>query len=51
MMASGYLLRWFDPEVRFWINAQAIKDRTQWQPGWQSLAEMAADIDELLLIE
>jgi tryptophan-rich hypothetical protein len=40
-----------DPTVRFWINAQAIKDRAQWQPGWQSLEEMAADTDELLLIE
>jgi tryptophan-rich hypothetical protein len=40
-----------DPTVRFWINAKAIKDRAQWQPGWQSLVEMAADTDELLLIE
>ncbi len=40
-----------DPTVRFWIVAQAIKDRAQWQPGWQSLDEMAADTDELLLIE
>ena len=36
-----------DPEVRFWINARSIKDRSQWQPGWQSLAEMAADNDDL----
>jgi tryptophan-rich hypothetical protein len=28
-----------DPEVRFWINAQALKDRLQWQAGWQSLKE------------
>jgi tryptophan-rich hypothetical protein len=40
-----------DPEVRFWINAQALKDRAQWQPGWQSLEEMAADDRELVLIE
>jgi tryptophan-rich hypothetical protein len=40
-----------DLTVRFWINAQAMKDRAQWQPGWQSLEEMAADTDELLLIE
>ncbi len=40
-----------DPEVRFWINAQALKDRAQWQPGWQSLAEMAVDDRELMPIE
>jgi tryptophan-rich hypothetical protein len=40
-----------DPTVRFWIVARATKDRNQWQPGWQSLEEMAADTDELLLIE
>jgi tryptophan-rich hypothetical protein len=40
-----------DPEVRFWINAQALKDRSQWQPSWQSLEEMAADDRELVLIE
>ncbi len=41
-----------DPTIRFWINAQSLKDRTQWQPGWQSLAEMSADSeDESLLIE
>jgi tryptophan-rich hypothetical protein len=40
-----------DPEVRFWINAQAIKDRTQWHPGWQSLDEMSQENNELVLIE
>jgi tryptophan-rich hypothetical protein len=40
-----------DPTVRFWVNARSMKDRAQWQPGWQSLAEMAADTDELLLID
>lgn len=28
-----------DPQVRFWINAKLLKDHSQWQPGWQSLAE------------
>ena len=26
-----------DPTVRFWLNAQALKDRQLWRPGWQSL--------------
>jgi tryptophan-rich hypothetical protein len=30
-----------DPEVRFWLNANLLKDRSQWQAGWQSLQEMA----------
>lgn len=32
-----------DPQVRFWINAQVLKQRSQWQPGWQSLQEMEKD--------
>jgi tryptophan-rich hypothetical protein len=40
-----------DPTVRFWVNAQAFKDRSQWQPGWQSLEEMALEPDELVFIE
>lgn len=40
-----------DPAVRFWINAQALKDRAQWQPGWQSLDEMGAEERELVFIE
>jgi tryptophan-rich hypothetical protein len=28
-----------DPTVRFWLNAQSLKDRQLWQPGWKSLAE------------
>ena len=39
------------PDVRFWINAQATKDPHQWQPGWQTLEEMALGQDELVLIE
>ena len=30
-----------DPNVRFWINAKILKDRSQWQAGWQSLQEIA----------
>ena len=30
-----------DPEARFWINANLLKDRSQWLAGWQSLQEMA----------
>lgn len=30
-----------DPEVRFWVNASALKDRNLWQAGWQSLHEQA----------
>jgi Tryptophan-rich protein (DUF2389) len=40
-----------DPSVRFWINAQATKDPKQWNPGWQTLEEMATEKDELVLIE
>jgi tryptophan-rich hypothetical protein len=40
-----------DPAVRFWINAQSLKDRAQWQPGWQSLDEMGAEERELVFIE
>jgi tryptophan-rich hypothetical protein len=28
-----------DPTVRFWLNAQQLKDRSLWQAGWQSLQE------------
>ncbi|MDV2990822.1 MAG: hypothetical protein N4J56_000476 [Chroococcidiopsis sp. SAG 2025] len=30
-----------DPEARFWLNANSLKDRSQWLAGWQSLQEMA----------
>jgi tryptophan-rich hypothetical protein len=29
-----------DPKVRFWINAKQLKDRSLWQSGWQTLAQM-----------
>lgn len=35
-----------DSTVRFWINAKALKDRSQWQAGWQTRQEMAAPIDD-----
>jgi tryptophan-rich hypothetical protein len=28
-----------DPNVRFWINAKLLKQRSLWQAGWQSLVE------------
>jgi tryptophan-rich hypothetical protein len=36
-----------DPEVRFWINAQLLKDRALWQGGWQSLQEQKNQHGEL----
>lgn len=27
-----------DPQVRFWLNAQQLRNRTLWQPGWHSLS-------------
>lgn len=32
-----------DPTVRFWLNAQLLKDRAVWQAGWQSLQEMPSE--------
>lgn len=26
-----------DQQVRFWLNAQLLKDKSLWQPGWRSL--------------
>ncbi|MBD2041254.1 TIGR02450 family Trp-rich protein [Microcoleus sp. FACHB-672] len=36
-----------DPDVRFWINSKILKDRSQWQPGWQSLKEMGEIEEEI----
>ncbi|MGF1512701.1 MAG: TIGR02450 family Trp-rich protein [Elainellaceae cyanobacterium] len=33
-----------DPTVRFWLNAQALKDGDLWQAGWQPLADIAPNI-------
>ncbi|NEQ95756.1 MAG: TIGR02450 family Trp-rich protein [Cyanothece sp. SIO2G6] len=27
-----------DHQVRFWLNAQLLKDQSLWQSGWRSLA-------------
>jgi len=38
-----------DPQVRFWLNAQQLKDRTLWQAGWQPLQAQTpptADLNE-----
>jgi tryptophan-rich hypothetical protein len=39
-----------DPEVRFWVNAKSLKDRSAWHPGWQSLAELNISPDDFLNI-
>jgi tryptophan-rich hypothetical protein len=31
-----------DPSVRFWINAQQLKNRSLWQAGWQPLSQIQA---------
>ncbi len=44
-----------DPNARFWVNADQLKDPTLWQAGWKTLAEMRepppADDDDLLAVE
>jgi tryptophan-rich hypothetical protein len=43
-----------DSTVRFWVNAKALKDRAQWQAGWQTRQEMTqphSDDDDLQIIE
>lgn len=37
-----------DPNVRFWLNAKQLKDRSLWQAGWQSLGEMEEMEEEVL---
>lgn len=29
-----------DPNVRFWINAKALKNPSMWEPGWTPLKEI-----------
>ena len=29
-----------DPTVRFWINANVLKNRQLWQAGWQTLDQI-----------
>ncbi|NEQ33361.1 MAG: TIGR02450 family Trp-rich protein [Leptolyngbya sp. SIO4C5] len=31
-----------DPEVRFWLNAKLLKNRSLWLAGWQTLQEMVS---------
>jgi tryptophan-rich hypothetical protein len=33
-----------DPDVRFWLNAQQLKDRSLWQAGWRSVQEQDATL-------
>ena len=35
-----------DPNVRFWLNAKQLKNRSMWQAGWQSLQEQALATSE-----
>lgn len=32
-----------DPNIRFWLNAKLLKDRSQWLAGWQSLQKGSFD--------
>ena len=29
-----------DPQTRFWINAEQLKDDSLWNPGWKPLNEI-----------
>ena len=42
-----------DPAIRFWINAQQLREREIWQAGWVPLKEMnQPDRDaDLVIIE
>lgn len=31
-----------DEQVRLWVNAESLRDRDLWQPGWQPLQAIAA---------
>lgn len=35
-----------DPNVRFWINAQGLRNQQIWQSGWLSLDESSPQTDE-----
>ena len=35
-----------DPNVRFWLNAKLLQDRSQWHPGWQSLDELEKELSQ-----
>lgn len=38
-MVFAELVAACDSDVRFWLNAQSLRDRQLWQLGWKSLAE------------
>ena len=44
-----------DPQTRFWINAEQLKDNSLWQSGWKTLEEINQTEEnresELLIIE
>lgn len=33
-----------DPDVRFWLNAKALKNRQLWAAGWQTRSEISSEI-------
>ncbi len=33
-----------DDSVRFWLNAQTLKERSLWLPGWKTLDEQLPEI-------
>ncbi len=36
-----------DRQTRFWINAQQLKERDLWQPGWQPLPQPSLEPEDL----
>lgn len=51
-MVFAELVSSCDPTVRFWLNAQQLKNDRLWQAGWQTLAEIRhpPDVDALVEI-
>jgi tryptophan-rich hypothetical protein len=37
-----------DPPVRFWLNANILKDHRRWQPGWTTLQALGLAKEEPL---
>ncbi|PZO59310.1 MAG: TIGR02450 family Trp-rich protein [Phormidesmis priestleyi] len=37
-----------DPNVRFWLNAKTLKNRSLWASGWQTLSEINSQSDSQL---
>ncbi|ERN43043.1 tryptophan-rich conserved hypothetical protein [Rubidibacter lacunae KORDI 51-2] len=35
-----------DDSIRFWLNAQQLRDPNLWQTGWKTLAEMNAPAND-----